>query len=71
MNGGRPLFAFVSNPKFNQDFNETIVETLSMLEKVLKMLSFSVMSVLLPGLHEVCRQFQSKNFINLVCTSYQ
>ena len=57
VNRGRPLFAFVSNPKCNQDFNETILKTLSMPEKVLKMLTFSIMSVLLLGSHEVCRQF--------------
>ena len=39
VNGGRPLFVFVSNPKCNQDFNETILETLNMPEKVLKMLT--------------------------------
>ena len=35
---GRPLFVFIPNPKCNHDSNETILETLSMLEKVLKML---------------------------------
>ena len=34
----RPLLVFIPNPKCNQDFNETILETLSMLEKALKML---------------------------------
>ena len=34
---GRPLFIFIPNPKRNQDFNETILETLSMSEKALKM----------------------------------
>ena len=38
MDGKRPLFVFIPNPKCNQDFNETILETLSMLEKALKML---------------------------------
>ena len=35
---GRPLFAFIPNQRCNQDFNETILETLSMSEKALKML---------------------------------
>ena len=34
---GRPLFIFIPNPKRNQDFNETILKTLSMSEKALKM----------------------------------
>ena len=38
MDGERPFFVFIPNPKFNQDFNETISETLSMSEKALKML---------------------------------
>ena len=33
-----PLFVFLPNPKCNQDFNETILETLSMSEKALKIL---------------------------------
>ena len=33
-----PLFVFIPNPKCNQDFNETILETLSMSEKALKIL---------------------------------
>ena len=36
--GERPRFVFISNPKCNQDFNETILETLSLSEKALKML---------------------------------
>ena len=36
---GRPIFAFIPNPKCNQDSNETILKTLSMSEKALKMLS--------------------------------
>ena len=36
VNGQRPLFIFIPNPKCNQDFNETILETLSMSEKALK-----------------------------------
>ena len=35
---GRPLFVFISNPKCNHGSNETILETLSMSEKALKML---------------------------------
>ena len=38
VDGERPLFVFILNPKCNQDFNETILETLSMSEKALKML---------------------------------
>ena len=38
VNGERPIFVFIPNPKCNQDFNETILETLSMSEKALKML---------------------------------
>ena len=38
MEGERPLFVFIPNPKCNQDFNETILETLSMSEKALKIL---------------------------------
>ena len=69
---GRPLFVFIPNPKCNHDSNETILETLSMSEKVLKMLlNILIMSMLLLGLHEVSRQFQSNNLTNLVCTSYQ
>ena len=35
MDGERPL---IPNPKCNQDFNETILESLSMSEKALKMI---------------------------------
>ena len=38
MDGEKPLFVFIPNPKCNQDFNETILETLSMSEKALKIL---------------------------------
>ena len=38
MDGERPLFDFTSKPKCDQDFNETILETLSMSEKALKIL---------------------------------
>ena len=38
MDGEKPLFVFISNPKCDQDFNETILETLSMSEKALKIL---------------------------------
>ena len=38
VDGERPLFIFIPNPKCNQDFNETILETLSMSEKILKIL---------------------------------
>ena len=36
VHGERPLFVFIPIPKYNQDFNETTLETLSMLEKALK-----------------------------------
>ena len=39
VDGERPLFFFNPNPKCNQDFNETILETLSMSENTLKILS--------------------------------
>ena len=38
MDGKRPFFVFIPNPKYNQDFNEIILETLSMSEKASKML---------------------------------
>ena len=38
VDGERPLFVFIPSPKCNQDFNETILETLSMSEKALKIL---------------------------------
>ena len=38
VDGERPLFVFILNSKCNQDFNETILETLSMSEKALKIL---------------------------------
>ena len=38
LDGGRPLFVFMPNLKYYQDFNETILETIRMLEKSLKML---------------------------------
>ena len=58
MDGERPLFVYIPDPKCNQVFHDTILETLSMLEKVLKMpLIFPIMSMLLTGLHEVSGQF--------------
>ena len=38
MDRERSLFVFILNPKCNQDFNETILKTLSMSEKALKIL---------------------------------
>ena len=38
LDGGRPFFVFIPNTKCNQDFNETILEILSMSEKASKML---------------------------------
>ena len=35
---GRPIFVFIPNPKCKHDPNETILETLSMSEKAVKML---------------------------------
>ena len=35
---GRPLFSFIPNPKCNQDSYDTILETLSMSEKALRLL---------------------------------
>ena len=39
MDGERPLFIFIPNPKCNQDFNETVLETLCLSGKALKILS--------------------------------
>ena len=36
--GERSFFVFIPNEKCNQDFNETILKTLSMTEKALKIL---------------------------------
>ena len=36
--GERPGFVFIPNPKCNQNFNETISETLNMWENALKIL---------------------------------
>ena len=38
VDGEKPFFVLISNPKCNQDFNQTILEILSMSEKVLKVL---------------------------------
>ena len=58
LDGERPLFIFIPNPKCNQDFNEFILETLSMSEKTLKILSnILVMPMMLVGLYEISRQF--------------
>ena len=38
VDGERPLFVFIPNPKCNHDFNDTISETLRMLKKALKIL---------------------------------
>ena len=38
MDDERPLFVYIPNPKYNQVFNETILETLNRSENVLKML---------------------------------
>ena len=38
VDGGRPVFAIIPNLKYYQDFNETILETLNIPEKVLAML---------------------------------
>ena len=36
---GKPLFVFIPNPKCNHNSNETILETLNISEKALKILS--------------------------------
>ena len=38
LDGERTLFVFIPNPKCNRDFNKTILETLGISEKALKML---------------------------------
>ena len=38
LDGERPLLVFIPNLNRNQDFNETILETLSMPKKALKIL---------------------------------
>ena len=55
---GRPLFVFIPNPKCKHDSNETILETLSMSEKAIKMLLniFGNVNAVL-DLHELSRQF--------------
>ena len=62
LDGDRILFVFIRNPKCNQDFNETILETLSISEKALKML--------LNILNNVNAATTSKSFTNF-CVSYQ
>ena len=57
MDGERPLFVFIPNPKCNQDFNETILETLSMSEKAFKILLNIFSNVNAAGLYEASRQF--------------
>ena len=42
---GRPLFVFIPTPKCNYDSNETILETLSILEKALKKLFNTLVNV--------------------------
>ena len=55
MDGERPFSVFIPNPKCNQDFNETTLETLRIFEKALEILLnvLIVMSMLLLGLLEV------------------
>ena len=38
VDGERTFFVFITKPKCNQDFNETILETHKMYEKALKIL---------------------------------
>ena len=38
VDGESLLFIFIPNPKCNRDFNETILETLNMSQKALKIL---------------------------------
>ena len=65
---GRPLFVFIPNPKCNHDSNKTILETLSMSEKALKMLLNIFCNV------NAAARFawgQMQNLTSLVCTSYE
>ena len=57
VDGERPFFDFIPNPKCNQDFNETTLVILSILEKALEILLnvLIVMSMLLLGLLKVSR----------------
>ena len=60
MDSERPLFVFIPNPKCNQDFNETILETLSMSGKAFKPLRLLLnifSNVNATGLYEASRQF--------------
>ena len=56
VDGGGPLFVFILNPKRNHNSDETILETLSMSGKALKMLlnNFSNVSAVV---RLACRQF--------------
>ena len=49
MDGERPRFVFIPNPKCNEDFNKTILETLSMLKKDLTILLNIFGNVNTPG----------------------
>ena len=55
VDGERPLFVFIPQLNRNLYFDETILESLSMSEKSLKILLN--MPTLLVGLYEVSRQF--------------
>ena len=57
MDSERPLFVFIPNPKCNQDFNETILETLSMSGKAFKILLNIFSNVNATDLYEASRQF--------------
>ena len=57
MDSERPLFVFIPNPKCNQDFNETILETLCMSKKAFKILLNIFSNVNAAGLYEASRQF--------------
>ena len=57
MDSERPLFVFIPNPKCNQDFNETILEILSMSGKAFKILLNIFSNVNATGLYEASRQF--------------
>ena len=57
VDGEWPLFVFISNQSCNRNFNETVLETLSMTENVLKLLLTISGNVNIAGKLEVSHQF--------------
>ena len=57
VDGELTLFAFISNQSCNRNFNETVLETLSMTENVLKLLLTISGNVNIAGKLEVGHQF--------------